>query len=169
MDAERVRILYERGEEQLERVLWMSSSGEMPRQRETRAPILRSLVDQPAAEIREALGRTGADRDLLESVEREVRAVGGDVDHPLPNLHGFLILALRDADVAEIEVRRHGSRIETDRAFETAGRLRIILAPQRLESDLVLQKRENRLILRLGVRQLRKTLPRVVRVVPLVL
>ena len=31
VDAERVRILYERGEEQLERVLWMSSSGEMPR------------------------------------------------------------------------------------------------------------------------------------------
>ena len=84
VDAERVRVLHERGEQQVERLARLAAAGQMPRQRETRAPVLRVLFDQAAAQAREAIGVAGADRERLEPIEREIGAVGRDLDRPSP-------------------------------------------------------------------------------------
>ena len=124
MDAERVRILHERGEQQVERLVRPAAGREVARQRQPRAPVLRVVVDQPPAEPREPLRDAGADRQRFEPIERQVGAVGRDVDQLLPDRRGLLLVALRHAHVAEVQIRRHGARVEIDGALEAADRLR---------------------------------------------
>src|SRR5436309_1834441 len=46
VDAQRVRVLDERGEEQIQRVARLSAGRQMARQRKARAPVLGVLLDQ---------------------------------------------------------------------------------------------------------------------------
>src|SRR5881628_737733 len=75
MDAERVWILYERREEQIQRVARPAAGREVPRQREPRAPVLGVLVDETLAEPREAVGRSRADGERFQAVERQIRTI----------------------------------------------------------------------------------------------
>src|SRR5262249_22608533 len=56
VNAESVRIRNERGKQQIERVARLAAGREVARQREPRTPVLRVVLDQAAAETREALG-----------------------------------------------------------------------------------------------------------------
>ena len=78
-------------------------------------------------------------------------------------------MTLREAHVAEVQIGWDGARIQIDGGVESPDGLAVVLASHGLEADLVLEKRENRLVLRFAVRQLRQPLPRVVRIAPLVL
>src|SRR5207245_1088117 len=85
VDAERVRVLDEGGKEQVERFAWVAAAGQMAREGEPCAPVLRILVDQPPAQTREPLRAAGAERERLEPIESQVRAVGRDLNQPLPD------------------------------------------------------------------------------------
>src|SRR5439155_10671770 len=84
VDAQRVWILNERGEQQVQGVRWPAACGEVTGQREPRAPVLRSVVDEPAAESCEPIRIAGTDGQRLEPIERQIRAVGRDLDDALP-------------------------------------------------------------------------------------
>src|SRR5438477_11912388 len=116
MDAQRVRVLHERGKQEVERVARPAAGGEVARQRETRAPVVRRFVDEPLAQTRETLGLSGADRQRLETIEGEVGTVPRDVDQLLPDRGGRPFVALQHAHVAEVQVRGYGPRIEIDGA-----------------------------------------------------
>ena len=124
MDAQRVRVLDERGELEVERFAGPAAGREMTRQRQPRAPVLRVVVDQPPAEAREPLRRSGPDRQRLEPIEREVGAIRRDVNQLLPDRGGLALVALQHADVAEIQVGRDRPGVEVDRALESPDRFR---------------------------------------------
>src|SRR5262245_46639976 len=92
MNAERVRILNERNEEQVQRLARLPTGGEMPRQRQARSPVLRVLLDEPSAEARKALGIAGPTRQRLEPIEGEIGAVGRDVDQLFPDGRRFALV-----------------------------------------------------------------------------
>src|SRR5207247_2824476 len=104
MDAAGVRVLDERCEEQIQRVARPLAGREVPRQRESRAPVLGVLVDEALAEPREAVGRSRADGERFQAIERQIRAVRRDVAEFGPNRVRFLVLALCPAHVAQIQV-----------------------------------------------------------------
>ena len=60
MDAKRVWILHQRREQELERVMRMAARRQMPGQGKAGAPVLRVVVDQAAAQLRESVRRSGA-------------------------------------------------------------------------------------------------------------
>ena len=73
--------------------------------------------------------------------------------------------------IAEVQIRRHVARVERDRGLEPAQCLRHLSAPERLETNLVLEKRENLVVTLRRALSLKagKLLPCRVRVAPLVL
>src|SRR2546428_928974 len=142
----------------------------MAREREARAPILRVVLDEPAAQPREAIGVAGAHGERFEALEREIGAVGRDLEDALPDRGRVSLVALRDADVAEIQIRGHRTRVEVDGGFESPRGFGVFLPAHRLEADLVFKERQNRLVLGPWIaRQLREPLSRVIRLGPLVL
>src|SRR5439155_11585702 len=116
----------------------MTAARQMTWQGGAREPVLRVLADGAAAQIREPIGMTRADRGRLEAIEREVGAVGRDIDQPLPDRGGFPLVAFGDAYVSEVQIRGHRARVEIDRRLEPAHRFLVLLAPHVLEADLVL-------------------------------
>ncbi len=78
---------------------------------------------------------------------------------------------LRHPHVAEVQVGRDGAGVEIDGAPVAALGLGEVLPPHRLEADLVLEEREDRLVLRalVDVGELREAAARVVGLGPLVL
>src|SRR5262245_47733649 len=97
VDTQRVRILHERGEQEIERLAWLVRRGEMLGQCEPRAPVLRALVDQPPAQTREPIGVSGTAGERLEAVERQVRAIWCDVDEFLPDSGSLAFVPFGDA------------------------------------------------------------------------
>ena len=153
VNAERVRVLHERGEEQVERFLRLPAGGEMARQREPRAPVLRVVFDEPPAESREALRAPARGRPALRADRRPDRRDPARPARASPRSPAASFsLPCGDAHVAEVQVGRHGARVEIDGALEAAARLGVVLAAHRLEADLVLEERENGLALRLASR-----------------
>ena len=171
VDRQRVGVLYQRDKEEVERLLRVTAFGQMPRQGQTCPPVLRVLFDEPSAKARETLRRLHADGERLESAEGEVRPVRSKLDHLFPNRHGLLLVAFSQPDVAEVQVGGNRAPVEVDGGSKPTRGLREILSPHRLQSDLVFEKREDRLALGLRVdgRELVEPLARVVRLQPLVL
>ena len=100
VNTERMRILDERGKEELQRLLRTATRREMSRQREPRAPILRGFLDDPPAQMRESIWRAGSHRERFEPIERKVGAIRRDVHERFPDLRRLTVLALRNPDVA---------------------------------------------------------------------
>ena len=96
-------------------------------------------------------------QQALRADRRKIGTVGRDVDELLPDSGGFTIVSLQNAHITEIQVGGYGPAVQVDGAIEATDRLRIILPSYRLEANLVLEKRQNRLVpwFGLDVRQLR--------------
>src|SRR5712692_10420293 len=88
MDAEGVRILDERREKQIERFLRMLAGGQMTRQRQSRARVLRVVVDEPPAQACEPFRVAGSRRQRLQPLECQVRAVRRHLDELVPDARG---------------------------------------------------------------------------------
>ena len=107
-----------------------------------------------------------------EPIEREVRAIGRDVDRLAPRCRrGRAGSPLPLPHVAQVEVRRNHRRVDFDRGLKPPRGLGPVVLLHRLHAELVLEEREDRLRLRLVGRpgQMREPLPRDVRLLPLVL
>ena len=68
MDAQRVRVLHQRCELQVERLARAPAGRQVARQCQTGTPVLRILVDQPAAQAREPFRRPRPDRERFEAI-----------------------------------------------------------------------------------------------------
>ena len=150
VDAERVRVLHERGEQQVERFVRLAArrpgGATAPAARASPAGSRRSAGGTDAVK---RSGVAGADRrapraDRTPGRRGRARPRSAFPRSPPPRCS----LPCGDADVAEIQVRRHGARVEIDRRLEAPDRLGVVLPAHRLEADLVFEKRENRLVLR---------------------
>ena len=91
-----------------------ASRGEVPRQRQTSAPPLWISVDQPLAQLHEPLRGPHLSVGALQAIEREMSALRHGLDEPLPRIDRSGEIAVALARVAEVEVRRHGARIDVD-------------------------------------------------------
>ena len=171
VDAERVGVLHERGEQQIKGFARMRAGCQVPGQCESGAPVLRVVADEAAAEPREPFGRGGPDRQGFESIEREIRTVRSDRDQPFLGVRGGGVLCLQNAHVAQVQIRRHRTLVEVNRSLEPADGFGVVHPAHGLEPDLVLEKRENGLVLRpsLDICKLREPLAGVVGFQPLVL
>src|SRR5262245_14956984 len=69
VDAERVRVLHERREEQIERFLRVASMDQVTRKRQACAPVLRILFDEPAAQAGESFRTPGSLRERVKAIE----------------------------------------------------------------------------------------------------
>ena len=116
-------------------------------------------------------GCPGADGQRFEPIEREVGAIGRDLDRASPRSPPP---PARCPSATRTSPRfRYAGTARASRSIapEAPGRLGVVLAAHRLEADLVLEERENRLALRprVDVGELRQPLPRVVGLGPLML
>ena len=107
----------------------------------------------------------------LEPIEREVRAVLRDLDAPLPGRDRGVQVALLRLGVAEVQIRRDRRGVQVNRRLEPALRVVDAAVFERLQSELVLEERQNQLRLRLIRRagNARQAPARHVRLLPLVL
>ena len=151
MDAEGVRVLDERGKEQLERVPRLAAGRQVARERQTRPPVLRILLDQAPAERREALRVPGPHGQRFERSKARYARSGARSISFSQMAAASRSLFCASAHVAEIEVGGHGPAVEVDRGFEAADGLSVVLAAHRLAPDLVLEEGENGLALRPGL------------------
>ena len=122
VDAERVRVLDQRGEQQVERLAAAGRSAARWRDRASRARQSCGLSSIRRRHRR--VNRSGcrlADRERFEPVEREVGAIGRDLAPAFPRSpRRRCSLPCGHAHVAEVEVGRHRARVEIDRALEAA-------------------------------------------------
>jgi len=110
VNAQRVRVLNERGKEKIQRFLRMSALREVAREGEPRTPILRILFDEPPAETGKPFRIAGSLRQRVEAVEGQVGAIRRELNEALPDPRRFLFISLRHVDVAKIQIRRHDAR-----------------------------------------------------------
>ncbi len=114
-------------EEQLERFGGAALRGEMPRQRQPRAPVLRVRRRSAGGTARRSVPAPPTFAYAASSRENARYARSGDVlDQPLPGRDRARDVALRRPDVAEIQVRRCVLRIELDGRLEPPRRLRVV-------------------------------------------
>ena len=76
MNGEAVRVMFERGEQELERVLVMIACGEVPAHRQAGAPILGMGGDQARASLFKTLRLSELLVKAFEAIEGEVGALG---------------------------------------------------------------------------------------------
>src|SRR5689334_14677538 len=76
MHGEAVRVLFERGEQELECLAVAIARREMPAEREPRPPVLRIGGDQFATAIFETLRMSELLVEPFEAIEGEIRAIG---------------------------------------------------------------------------------------------
>ena len=157
--------------EQFERAGGVGGGEAMPRQREPRAPVLRIGGGNPAAQVDEPLRRSELLRGVLEPIECQVGALRRDVHHRLPRFHGQAEVALLRVQIAEVQVGRRGLLVALDRRAKPLGRLLAIPEAQGLFAQLVLEKRQDRLVAdaRQGAVDLCEQLPHFVGFAPLML
>src|SRR6478735_1574218 len=120
----------------------------MPRQGEPGPPVLRVAGHEATAGLHEPLRRAEPLTGLLQPIEGKIRALGRNLDDPLPRLQSRGPVAGVRLDFAQIEVRRCRVPVTIDRGLESLrGKRRIALA-QRLFAKLVFEEGENGLITR---------------------
>ncbi len=127
VNAERVRVLDERGEQEVQRLVRPSTRDEMARERKPGAPVVRRFLDQSAAELGKPVRVARSHGQCFEAIERQVRSIRCDLDQCLPDPRRLSFVALSDTNVAQIQVRRYCPAVEIDRCLVTANRLRVIL------------------------------------------
>src|SRR5262245_2821215 len=113
-----MRIVFERLEQQFERLGWLRAVDEVAGQRRTCAPLSRRRSRELPAKIRESVVVAGRAVRPLEAFQRQVRAILRYENAALPGRDRASDIALLKLRIAEVKVGRNDSRVEIDGGFE---------------------------------------------------
>src|SRR5678815_190929 len=96
----------------------VAGGGVMPRQCQTRSPVLRVARNDPLAQIDKAPRCSQRSVCALETLEREICAIGDGLHERLPRFDRSGEVALSLAHVTEIEIGGCDSAVDVDDVLE---------------------------------------------------
>src|SRR5688572_16202296 len=106
MNDESMRVVGQGVEQEIERLPVVSAGREVPREGQTRSPVLRIAADHPLTEIDEAPRCGQRAVRALKTFEREIRAVGDRLHERFPGLDRGGHVALTLPHITEVEICR---------------------------------------------------------------
>ena len=121
-----MRVVDERFEQQLQCLGRAIVGGQMSRQRQTGAPVLRVGVDEALAQLGKAFWSAHRRIRGFEPRERQIGTLRRRLDHALPYRGGLGRLPLLATDVTKTQESRRIAGVQIRGGLETASRLGVI-------------------------------------------